>query len=57
MKIELKNTEFKELYEWLIDHTDISTLKIGSIVHEKLKPQYEKAFKKHQNEKQEFKVR
>lgn len=55
MKIELKNIDFKYLYEWLIDNTDISTPSLGSIIHEQLKPQYEKAFLKYQDEKQEFK--
>ena len=46
MKIELKNTDFKNLYEWLIDHTDISTPKVGEMIHKVLKPQYDKAFLK-----------
>lgn len=54
MKIELKNTDFKNLYEWLIDHTDISTPKIGEMIHETLKPQYEKAFLKYKEKERKF---
>lgn len=56
MKIELKNTDFKKLYEWLVDHTDVSTPIIGEIIHDELKPQYEEAFLKYKNEKQEFDI-
>lgn len=56
MKIELKNTEFKSLYEWLINHTDISTPIIGEIIHNTLKSQYDKAFNKYKDEKQEFQI-
>lgn len=54
MKIELKNTEFKALYEWLKDEISPNDKDIGPIVHKKLKPQYEKAFLKYQDEKQQF---
>lgn len=56
MQIELKNTDFKDLYEWLLENTDISTPIIGEIIHEELKPQYEKAFLKYKDEKQKFNV-
>ena len=67
MKIELKNTDFKELYEficetikkhpstlqcWLFDGANIIR-----ILEQGLKPQYQKAFLKYQNEIQEFKPR
>ena len=55
MTIELKNTDFKELYEWIINHTDISTPVIGEIIHKELKPQYEEAFLKYKDEIQLFK--
>lgn len=56
MKIELKNTDFKALYEWLVNHTDISTPVIGEIIDEQLRPQYEKAFLRYQDETQKFKL-
>lgn len=56
MKIEIKNTSFKSLYDWLISNTDISTPVIGDIIHEELKWQYERSFRKYQDEKQEFEV-
>jgi len=57
MKIDLKNTDFKYLYE-LCDKTFSKGSGYGDeirrIIVEELKPQYNKAFVKYQNEKQEF---
>jgi hypothetical protein len=53
MKINLKNTEFKRLYEWMeLQCMDGS---IENILEKTLKPQYDKAFNKYQAEKQAFK--
>ena len=58
MKIELKNTEFKELYEFLKQLSyEEEELNIHSIVFDKLKSQYDKAFNKYKDEKQEFKLK
>ena len=56
MKIELKNTSFKYLYEQMSlgNYPDADLL---HIIEEELKPQYDKAFLKYQDEKQEFQVR
>lgn len=60
MQIELKNTDFKYLYE-LCNKVFCKGSgwgdEIRRIIVKDLKPQYEKAFLKYQNEKQEFKVR
>lgn len=66
MKIELKNTDFKELYEFLDEITDKYPLaiklwrldgeNIKRIILHSLKPQYEKAFLKYKDEKQKFNV-
>lgn len=55
MKIELKNTDFKYLYEWLENNIN-SSIPIYHIIHQQLKPQYEKAFLKYKDEKQKFKI-
>jgi len=55
MKIELKNIDFKYLYEWLVDQTLETPPTIDKIIQD-LKPQYIKAFKKYQDEKQEFRT-
>lgn len=57
MQIELKNTEFKDLYQFLKQLSyEEEELNIHSIVFNKLKPQYDKAFLKYKDEKPEFKV-
>lgn len=53
MQIELKNTDFKHLYEWLKDNIN-SSIPIYSIITQQLKPQYERAFLKYKNEEQKF---
>jgi hypothetical protein len=53
MKIELKNTDFKQLFEFLDESPD--TMPIDNII-ESLRKQYDKAFNKYQNEKQEFNI-
>ena len=55
MKIELKNTDFKLLYEALpiLMHGG-EWHDIRRIFEKELKPQYEKAFLKYQDEKQKF---
>ena len=53
MKIELKNTDFKQLFEFLDDCPD--TMPVDDII-ENLRKQYDKAFNKYQNEKQKFEI-
>ncbi len=53
MKIELKNTDFKLLVEWM--ELQCMDGDIGHIFDKCLKPQYNKAFHKYQNEEQKFK--
>lgn len=53
MKIELKNTDFKYLVEWI----EVSDGNIHiPLIYKELKNQYDKAFNKYQNEKQEFEM-
>lgn len=55
MKIELKNTEFKILYEFLKNLSyEEEELPIHTIVFKELGPQYDEAFNKYNDEKQEF---
>ena len=57
MKIELKNTDFKLLYEFLRELSyEEKELNIHQIVFNTLKPQYDKAFNKYKGEKQKFEV-
>ncbi len=56
MKIEIKNTDFKYLVEFMQSYCcDVDPGLLDQIWHETLKPQYDKAFLKYQDEKQEFK--
>ena len=54
MKIELKNTDFKIIYEFLYENRDNYCPVIKDIIVNQLQPQYEKAFLKYQDEKQKF---
>lgn len=56
MKIELKNTDFKFLYEWLNNHREELCIDVNSILDESLKPQYEEAFLKYKDENQKFNI-
>lgn len=57
MKIEMKNTDFKYLYEQLkniLETSDMFDIEVQRIIVDELQPQYKEAFTKYQNEKQEF---